>query len=271
MDAADRRKDIHIAPFSLFRNVIEHIDSVDVLLQSACVPASRAPLRVALESRWQLEYLLASDQTKFSQRSLSWLCAFYRAKLNEVETVDDPNQAGREFHDAWETQFGAIAPLEPSPDQTKRERDYYLKSLSAARLGPIQIELDRHPTRAPWFQAFDGPPNLRELCRRLGKLVEYDTVYRSLSMLSHGFDAEEYITVVADGKASVRLVRDPRDLPEVALLACFTQLGATRLLLSFYRGGEQLQSWYQREVKPKIIALHNLRGKIGIRYSLKET
>ena len=267
MDAADERENVHLAPFVLYRHIIEQVDGIEVLLSHSCAMASKPLLRVVFESFLQLKYILDTNPSEFSKRSLAWLCHYYKQELKSLNRYDQRTQAGKEFQDASQNQFGVVS--FDLPIEVLSERKEHLEAIvSSPPLREINEELEKPPRKKAWYAAYGGPSDLKMLAKKVGQLAEYETRYRPLCQIIHGTDASLYRISLRDGSASLRLVRDPSELPQTALFAAFSMLDATREILSFYRPGERLGPWYQREARPMIQELR--RVCVGIRYEFKE-
>jgi len=266
-------EDLHIAPFYLYRHVVEQIDGVQVLLSEACATASIPVIRTAFEACLHLEFILQERQ-KFERRSYCWWCDHLRSELSTYERVDPDTKSGQEFWAAWVSQIGEA--IELPPDLLRGAKDSIRRRLALPHLQEANEELDRlsrsnrkpSPRRkVPWFAAYGGPSNRRELARILKRLAEYDRLYRYWSSVVHGEDADLYLITLADYRGAFRPVRDPKDLPRIASLAVALMLRATRSMVTFYRPGEDLAPWYKREIQGPWKQLQAMR--IEIRYRPK--
>ena len=110
--------------------------------------------------------------------------------------------------------------------------------------------------RPEWYSLFGGPQNLRKLAESVGRLSEYDFLYRYWSNFAHAHNLA-HVTFLKSGKAGEHSLRFPGELRQVALMGINIQLRATRVLLQHYRPGESVSAWYQRDVKPKLDVLSN--------------
>jgi hypothetical protein len=115
-----------------------------------------------------------------------------------------------------------------------------------------------------WFQLFGGPANRRQLAGAVEREWEYLTLYGEWSAYSHAADASPYLrSTNATGDAAFLSVRAPHQMAHRAFMAARIMLRSTRVMIDHFRPGENLSSWYQREIRGKWLALGNLQVDVN--------
>ena len=253
-----------VAPFSLYHHVIEQVDGVQVLVGEACAVASVPLLRGMFEASLQLEYMHA-EKDRFQLRSLAWLCSHLREKIRIYGRLDPETGPGREFRASWEGEMAQhLRTYDLDEGATRQSRQNLSTLLKSPHLKEISEELSKGPNK-PWYFAFGGPPNLRELARALGRVVEYDIQYRRWSSAVHGSDADLYLVETGMDQGSFRVIRDPQSLARASWWAVGLLLRTTRLMLDVYRTGESLQKWYLEDVRAPWDRLAEMESRIDYR------
>lgn len=240
----DDQENVYVAPFWLYHHVMEQVDGIQVLVESACSTAALPLLRAAYEASLQLEFM-HQEPREFTRRSSLWFASHLRRKVEVLNRLDPSTPSGMEFEAAWRDQFGHYdIPL----DILESQRANLKSILGLPTLADFNAELSKR-SKSPWYAAYGGPANLRDLASILGRLAEYETLYRYWSSAVHGANADLYMVTIAGRGASFRLVRDPEGLPQAASFALSILLRCTGLMIENYRAGEFTTSWYTDEIK----------------------
>jgi hypothetical protein len=140
--------------------------------------------------------------------------------------------------------------------------------LARPEFQPIEAEYQRlkrqRNGRPPdWFQLFGGPPNRRELARAVQRESQYLALHGEWSGYSHAADASPYIRPGRlAGEAAFLAVRSPLQMPHRAALATHIMLRATRQMIEHFRNGEDLSTWYNREVSARWHSLRQLHVNV---------
>ena len=243
---------VDLAPFMLFRHVIEMTDSVEILLSQACVTPCVLPLRSSFAAGLGLEYLVRDD---YERRSLSWLCVQLHKRIQRARLYSGDTEG---LSDELREAMGA-----EHAERAREEAKSFEALLNEEPLAEIEEEyqrLKRVRNRAPtWFSLYGGPDNRLELARDLGHEDEYHTLYRVWSELAHGQESGPYID---QEHAALNPLRYSPQLPRAASLAASFMLRSMDLMLSKFRPGEDRASWYKREVRDAYIQLTSMRVQV---------
>jgi hypothetical protein len=242
--------DEDVALLSLYRHMFEACDAVEVLLSQAVTVPCIPHLRTQFEALLAIEHILA-DPGLYIQRSLSWLVAHVHDRLDLYDRLDPstPKGAMAEAVRAADS-IGRSIRL-PDLQEVVPARDNLKGLLTKPHLVPIEAEYQSFARPPHWYALYGGKPNLRDLAVLLNRGAQYDYLYRYWSKVSHAHDFVGFI----DGEGSVRPLRNPRRMTEIARFAASFQLAATRLVLGKFRPAEDLEAWYLREIKQRFDAL----------------
>jgi len=249
-----------VAAFALYRHLIEMVDAIEILVAHSCGTAAIPVLRSAFEGALGLLYLL-DDESKYIDRSLSWLVSEMYAAIRDRQTLEPGTTQGRRFAELREKEFAREKLVKPNTEiaQEIQHLESLLKSEQFASVAEEYLLIKKKIGRSPdWFSLFGGPSNRSELAERVGLGSVYQLLYGDWSALSHGCDLRRYFDSDESGRALLEGVRSPTELREIAQLAATLLLRATREMIQKFRKGEDLGPWYAREVKPFMDGLHDL-------------
>ena len=242
--------DESFAALTLYRNVIEMSDAIDVLFQQSCIPSSIPLLRSSFEASLSLEYLLASDYTR---RALAWYCDQIHGRIRIAQLGDHSTPEGRDFLNAM---YPADPSRWPSLNDVRAEIDRYQDLLREPHLLQISTDYMNLPRpRRHWYSLYGGPSNIREMSVALNHRVEYDYLYRLWSSVAHASNLSSYFSVLPTGQPVFSSVRNPEDIKNAATYAISFLLRSTRAMIAHFRDGEDISRWYLSEVRPRWDAL----------------
>jgi hypothetical protein len=267
-ESAGTERNVNMPPLTLYLHVIEMVDGVEVLFSRGCVQPTIPLLRSVFEALLQMEYMFESD---FRRRALAWLVVDTHNRIILHELLDDGCDRGREFlvNAGGDEVLGQVDFSAQNIDarQAIAGLNRFLKRTEVA---PIEEEYQatkqrlggRRPSS---FALFGGPQNLRDLAGRLGRPAQYDTLYKFWSGTVHGGNWRRFVAGVDEhGRAEVWSLRNPVEIKDYALIASRFLLDATRAMIGKFRPGENLQPWYEREIKPLRDNLSNLQINIQV-------
>jgi Family of unknown function (DUF5677) len=244
-----------LAVFILYRQLLDTTDSIEALVREVCGEATLPLVRVAFETQLSLSHIFQAD---YVRRSLSWSHGYWRYRLGRAELCDPSTTKGAELLAVWTQEKQREMRTSPS---VQAEQVELRTLLASAQLAPIEAEFRRVKAvtkRTPkWYSLFGGPPNLRELARRLSQESDYLSFYPEWSSASHAGSMSSGLTVMSSGKAGFCGLRNPRPMREAASLAASCLLRATKEMLDRFRPGENTSEWYIREVRQPYYRLAN--------------
>lgn len=241
-------ENLHLAPFALYRHILELTDSIEVMVANGCPSAATPNLRSSFEGLLSLEYI-TEPGAAYRTRSLSWLAAYARRRLRTYRILLLTSSEGQEFLTAIE-EDRTVRDFPSLPQDKITAAIANLESfLSRDQFREIQEECGRFRRELNWYQLFGGPSNLRELARHLGRPAQYEVLYRQWSTISHAEDFFPFIAPASPGKTGIRGIRDVAATNEVTTFAASFLIHATRLLINKFHPGETWVNWYIREVR----------------------
>lgn len=250
--------DENIAILFLYYHLLEMLDAVGVLVaESAPIPAE-LQVRAIFEALVALSFILKADTVR---RAHAYLVSAFAERIRFYESLDPSTPAGQRYRQALasDTNCATVQPETPRPEAIER-----LKSgLAQPGYAEAYAEYQRLSRQRPahWFQLFDGPSNLRELAREVGREGTYEGLYGEWSILGHAKDA--LLRHLVEGQTrgpAVRPTRNPETIPQTVSHAVSLALEATRLMIERYRPGELTRhsEWYIRGVRTLWFAVDGL-------------
>jgi hypothetical protein len=208
-------------------------------------------VRSAFEALLSIEYIL---ETNYVQRSLSWLASYAHNRLEFDESLNPTKPKGQAFQKALTDDKIVRKIVLPPQDQVQAAIANLQHLLARPQFQEIEAEIKKHRKKSHWYQLFGGPKNLREPASHLNRQAQYHVFYRHWSSIAHAHDLSRFINKTPEGKGTYKMLRNPNDIQEVTLNTAIIILNATRLVLGKFRPGENLASWYEREVQKRFLS-----------------
>ena len=178
--------DEKIAILFLYYHLLEMLDAVGVVVaESAPVPAE-LQVRAIFEALVSLAFILKADTAR---RAHAYLVCAFAERIRFYETLDATTPAGQRYRQALASDPNCVwmRPETPHPEAIDRLKSGLAQPGYAEAYADYQRLSARRP--AQWYQLFDGPSNLRELAREVGREGAYEVLYGEWSILGHGKDA----------------------------------------------------------------------------------
>jgi hypothetical protein len=244
--------DEDIAVLALYRHIIEITDGLEVLLSQSCSLAAIPLIRSSFEALLAIEYILEND-ANYTQRSLAWLVGYVHKRLNTYERLDPSTHKGQEAKRLFENDriMKRFFPLSSIPVIDVKKAQAKLQTVLAKHhLQYIEAEYNKY-NKPEWYKLFGGPTDLRKLAELLKHGGQYEILYRQWSTTAHAQDLQPFLDRTDKGEPAMKRMREPDKIKEIASLAASFLLGATRQILNKFHPGEDLASWYKREVKER--------------------
>jgi hypothetical protein len=266
--SAGTEPNVNMPPLMLYLHIIELVDGVEVLFSRGCVQPSVPLLRSVFEALLQLEYMFEDD---FRRRSIAWLVADTHNRIVLNEFMDESCERGKTFlaNVVDDQLFGAVD-YSGHGEDARRGIAGLNRFLQREEIVPIEEEYQETRQRLgrkfpPPYALFGGPQNRRELAVLLRRSAQYDTLYKFWSGTVHGGNWRRFVAGADDmGRAEVWPLRNPIEIRDYTLITIGLLLAATRAMVGKYRPEENLQLWYDRDVKPLRDALVNLQITVQV-------
>lgn len=252
MSVGGSEENVDLAPFALYRHILELTDSIEVMVENGCPAAATPNLRSAFEGLLALEYIM-ENPTDYRIRSLCWLATYIRRRLRSYRTLLASSSEGKEFLKSIE-EDKTIHEFPSLPQEKITAAIANLESLlSKDQFQEIQNAFIRYKREPHWYQLFSGPSNLYELARHLRRPAQYDVLYREWSTSSHAVDFSPFLAPSPSGQSGIRGLRDVASTNHVTTFAATFLLDATRVLIDKFHPGEMWGNWYMREVRDPLV------------------
>lgn len=243
-----------LAAMALYRHIIELTDAMEVLVSHSCGAAAIPLARSSFEALVSIDYIV-EDPSRYTLRSLSWLAGYVRRKLKFYRSLDPASSSGQRFLEATEhDKMVRDFPL-PPVGKVQPGIENLENLLARDQFRPIQDEYARHDRDPHWYSLFDGPSNLRELSEHVKRNAQYEVLYWQWSLATHAQDFSPFIAATSEGEMGIRGIRDPGELPDIAVFSSNFILDATRLMLARFRPGETWGRWYMKEVRDRYLRI----------------
>lgn len=252
LSSVGQEENVHLAPFALYRHILEFTDGTEILVTNASPSAGLPLLRGSFEALLALEFIF-EDGEHYQTRSLSWLTGYIRETLRFYNSLLPKTFEGEKFLSAIaEDKTVRNFPFPPEKEVSKAI-DNLNQLLSNEQFKSIVSEYDRHKGEPHWYSLFNGPSNVRNLARHLKRTVQYDVLYRGWSMSVHAHDFRPFLAPDKSGKSAIRGLRGLNSTYQVTTFAVTFIIDATRLLVGKFHPGEDLSKWYFREVRDSFV------------------
>jgi hypothetical protein len=248
ISSVDQEENVHLAPFALYRQILELTDGTEILVSNAAPAATIPLLRNTFEGLLSLEYIL-EDNDYYKERSLAWLAGYVLGTLRTYNSLIASTTEGENFSSAIaEDKSVRSFPLPPE-EEVKKAIENLDRLLSREQFKAIIEEYNRYKRTPHWYSLFGGSANLYELCRHLKRTAQYEVLYRGWSLSAHAYDFRPFIMPGKSGESGIRGLRDLSSTFEVTTFTVTFIIEATRLLIQKYHPGEDWSKWYFREVR----------------------
>ncbi|MEO8276376.1 MAG: DUF5677 domain-containing protein [Thermoanaerobaculia bacterium] len=247
--------DEDLAAFTLYRQVLELTDGIEVLVSNSCPVAAIPLVRSSFEAVLGLEFILRAES---GQRGLAWLCGYLVRKQKFYKSLDETTPQGAEYRKRFELEIGR-APGIPSA-WVKHGLAGVAASIAMDHLKDLFAEVKSAINENQhWYSIRGGPKDLSGLADHLGHSIEYKTFYTRWSRFAYAGDLAAFLARDPAGEGAVATMRSSSSLQELAAGSVTIALRATKLMVHHYRDGERLEVWYEREIMEPMARLETLR------------
>ncbi len=90
-------ENVDLAPFALYRQILEFTDGTEILVSNASPSAALPLLRGRFEALLALEFILEDNRRNYQSRSLSWLAGYVRETLRVYNSYIPNTVEGEKF------------------------------------------------------------------------------------------------------------------------------------------------------------------------------
>ena len=250
----------------LYFHILELVDATEVSSAYAVVEPVVLQLRSVFEALLQLEYLVKEDSER---RALTWMVCDAHQRIAHLELMDPGTKSGKNL-EACRLEDSVFRNIDftKHTDRAREETAHLNQFFEREEVQPIEEEYQQMWKKKIWpppYSLFGGPSRLEDLAKLLNRGAQYLALYGFWSRTVHGGGWPRFIAGRDDqGRAQVWPLRNPVEIKNYALMSCHFLLDATRALIGYFRPGENLQSWYSREVEPLLEKLKRLKITVQV-------
>lgn len=193
----------------LFRNYLDVIDSISILLKAGSTDSAIILLRSAFEIAMSILFIL---QDKTVERGLAYQLAHYKhiQKQNKKLDKDSPQYASlldilkkdrNAKHIIDQMEIKNRKPVIEAYEQVFNQSKY-------TKINEEWVRLEHQKKKTEWYSLFDGPRNLKALCELLEHHALYEILYASWSLNAHGKSSMNALILGGE----IKKLRSPLDI-----------------------------------------------------------
>jgi Family of unknown function (DUF5677) len=236
----------------LLRQVLECLDSLQILAGTGTMSGADPVLRAALEAFISICFITGADSESRGKRGRAYMFMVLRQQLHDLRgrqpgTADHTRLIENVKGDKYAGEFVPVPdPQDPHVIATIE------RALAEPEMAQIAADYDRFvstsKSRKPkWYQLHDGPANIQQVAKAVNQGAIYEVLYRTWSVAAHAQDV-----ALPTDKDWLRL-RTPQGFKVAVALASWIAAEAFRAVLITYRPSEwdDMTTWYNREIRPR--------------------
>lgn len=214
-------KDENIPIVMMFRNFLEHLDSISILVKSGSIDPTKSIARGLLEIYLGLEYILEDDTIN---RAMGFLVWHYKNELKVYKKLKPNTEEYKNFKNKI-SKNGIPVPQINNIDQSIIDIENLLKlpiySVACAEYDRTISSGNNRKKNPNWYELFNGPQNIENLANYLNKQTLYEAYYRSFSGTTHGTNIiQGRMTISKNREPSIIQLRYTKDV-EILVKAAF--------------------------------------------------
>jgi hypothetical protein len=215
-DKGSKGGDENVAPVMLLRHQVELLDATSVLIRLGSGDPAKLLMRGLLETSLSLEYLLKENS---HNRAMAFLFMDIIKQIKLMRKLDVTTSGDNILRVFERDGFSLDA---KKAEHVDFAHEIALKEgvLRRPQFEPTYIEyqkLTKKYKNPSWFQFYDGPANVYELAKLLGKETLYEFGYRKWSGAIHATDVYlGRLSRNSEGGTDIFQIRAPNDVQSVA-------------------------------------------------------
>ncbi|WP_139331767.1 DUF5677 domain-containing protein [Paenibacillus macquariensis] len=171
----------------LFRNYLDVVDSISLLLKVGSGDTAIILLRSAFEIAMSILYIL---QEKTEERGLAYQLAHFKYIQKQNKKLDKGSDQYASFLDILKKDINARNIIEKIEIKDRKPVIDAIEQIIKQQINEEWLRIEQlkksSGTKIEWFHLFDGPRNLKGLCEKLEHHALFDILYASWSLTSHG-------------------------------------------------------------------------------------
>ncbi len=235
-----------------FRNALELIDSISILLKNSSIEPCKLQLRTLLETIFTINYITEKDS---ETRAYNYLVCQFHEKINSYKRLDINTQQGRQFSSEMKRDrlvgkmdFSKYPNLQPNISNLTQ----LLKKKNYSKSEQEYQRLKKKKSKPIWYQFFNGPNNIIELADYLNLIGIYNLLYRFFSKNVHGQDViDGRISSGKPGFTEFMQIKDPTNAQFICQLTVSLSIDLFKTVILFYAPDKlaNFENWYIVEIR----------------------
>jgi hypothetical protein len=241
----------------LFRDYLEFLDGVAVLIKNSCIESAIPILRSMFEHFLYLIFILEKHQ---DSRAAAYHVAHVKSKQKFYKNFSNSGFKDKLTQNDY--------PMELPDKNLSKEIESLEKLLEKGKYKIVNDEWERtrknnYKNRQPnWYSLYNGPKTIKDLAYDMKRVAEYEILYRLWSSKTHGNSSIN--SVVSGG---VKSIRHPESLKMVGTWAFSWTFILFLKILRYYRKRKQINfGYFYYEVRKVYLKLSNGKDLVKIIY-----
>lgn len=237
----------------LFRNIIEIIDSISLLVKESSIEPCKIILRTLLENILSIKYIVSKD-TK--QRASCFMVWDFHQTIKKLKRLDFSSSQGKQFLRKFKKDKLLNKAKIKKYDNILEMIKAYEERLQRPHFQEIENEYQRIKkiTKNPkWYSLFGGPNNLEELAARLNLPGVYEQFYREWSDSTHGTDIfkGKESPSTKTGEILISQIRLPKYAQQITQITISLSLEIFQDIIDHFKPEmkQDYSAWYIKEIR----------------------
>lgn len=234
-----------------FRNALELIDSISILIKQSSIDPAKLQLRALLETLFVIRYITEKDS---EIRGYNFMTCHFHEKITLYKQTDPTTQEGKQYLSEIKKDIFVSKMKTPTiSDLNNRilniENIFRNPKYLASEQEYRNIKKHKKPV---WYEFFGGPKNIQKLAEHLKMNAMYNILYRSYSRNVHGMDIiDTKISKGQPGYMEILQIRAPHEVQPTCLLTISLSLDLYTTIIKHYIPGKikDYGHWYKTEIR----------------------
>lgn len=237
----------------LFRNALELLLSISVLVRHGLADPCKILLRTLFETWMSIEYIAKKESSQRATCFLVWHAK--RKRKSYLQSLADSPEY-KQFRSALEKDSLGLSRKIRPVDGVSRYIDNLDRLLDNPKYRKVAQEFERvrkAQKRNPnWFSLYDGPRDVKQLADQLAHSGMYEIIYRTFSVATHGMDVVDHKISRSDsGLTDIPQIRFALHAQMLTSLVISFACSIFRTMVHFHRRNymSKVDQWYRQEIQ----------------------
>ncbi len=243
-----------------YRHILEILDAVEVQIANSVIDPIIIQLRSAFEALLSMDYIAETDTARranaffyFQQLERIKFLKMYQPHSKERKAIiSDLKKRNKEYIKHIKlTEF-------PDAEQKIHEIETILEKpefvVIAREIEQIkQKAIASGRTIKPrWYSVFSKCTSIEILARHLGRIAEYEFLYRPWSKVAHSENVLSYVEITSKGEECFRCLRNAENLYEYFIFALNIFFDSSEIMMKVFKPDDiaEFDRWRGKEIMP---------------------